>query len=259
LGSSDEGESTSGVTGGGGGSENAEMEENGSTRTSSNSSSNNPVYRDPKLLQAGEVPQEYNPSRTTYQQRGYSPGIDRQRNYEKEQLQPSPSSREEERKSSWDYEKNRKEYSRSRDYSNEYQDAIKQEPKDHSSREWVSPVPEVEVGGSAPGGPYVRARKDIPRGARFGPFLGKWASEPFNPRYAWEMVCTCLSFARSVQTDLLKRKMFAALSMLRNSLPTPWQECFIPRPSRCQWSKIFRFLWNLLEVHTVDRTFLSRP
>ena len=125
------------------------------------------------------------------------------------------------------------------------EDAIKQEPKDHSSREWVSPVPEVEVGGSAPGGPYVRARKDIPRGARFGPFLGKWASEPFNPRYAWEvshifllMVCTCLSFslafeflsggsrsdrkanARSVQTDLLKRKMFAALSMLRNSLPT---------------------------------------
>ncbi|XP_071628711.1 transcription factor hamlet isoform X1 [Temnothorax longispinosus] len=188
-GSSDEGESTSGATGGGGGSENAEMEENGSTRTSSNSSSNNPVYRDLKLLQAGgEVPQEYNPqSRTAYQQRGYSPGIDRQRNYEKEQLQPSPSSREEERKSAWDYEKNtRKEYSRSRDY-NEYQDAIKQEPKDHSSREWVSPVPEVEVGGSAPGGPYVRARKDIPRGARFGPFLGKWASEPFNPRYAWEV------------------------------------------------------------------------
>ncbi|XP_018360596.1 PREDICTED: MDS1 and EVI1 complex locus protein EVI1-like isoform X1 [Trachymyrmex cornetzi] len=187
-GSSDEGESTSGATGGGGGSENAEMEENGSTRTSSNSSSNNPVYRDLKLLQTGEVPQEYNPqSRTSYQQRGYSPGIDRQRNYEKEQLQPSPSSREEERKLSWDYEKNRKEYSRSRDYSNEYQDAIKQEPKDHSSREWVSPVPEVEVGGSAPGGPYVRARKDIPRGARFGPFLGKWASEPFNPRYAWEV------------------------------------------------------------------------
>ncbi|KYQ57429.1 Transcription factor hamlet [Trachymyrmex zeteki] len=225
------------------------MEENGSTRTSSNSSSNNPVYRDLKLLQTGEVLQEYSPqSRTPYQQRGYSPGIDRQRNYEKEQLQPSPSSREEERKSSWDYEKNRKEYSRSRDYSNEYQDAIKQEPKDHSSREWVSPVPEVEVGGSATGGPYVRARKDIPRGARFGPFLGKWASEPFNPRYAWE--------ARSVQTDLLKRKMFAALSMLRNSLPTLWnflsesinvaddrsvygsnsaQECFIPRPSRCQW------------------------
>lgn len=125
LGSSDEGESTSGATGGGGGSENAEMEENGSTRTSSNSSSNNPVYRDLKLLQTGgEVSQEYNPqSRTGYQQRGYSPGMDRQRNYEKEQLQPSPSSREEERKSSWDYEKNtRKEYSRSRDY-NEYRES----------------------------------------------------------------------------------------------------------------------------------------
>lgn len=129
LGSSDEGESTSGATGGGGGSENAEMEENGSTRTSSNSSSNNPVYRDLKLLQAGgEVPQEYNPqSRTAYQQRGYSPGMElRQRNYEKEQLQPSPSSREEERKSSWDYsEKNaQKEYSRSRDYSNEYRECV---------------------------------------------------------------------------------------------------------------------------------------
>jgi len=122
LGSSDEGESTSGATGGGGGSENAEMEENGSTHTSSNSSSN--IYRD--LNQAGgEVPQEYNPqSRTAYQQRGYSPGMElRQRNYKKEQLQPSPTSREEERKSSWDYEKNtRKEYSRSRDYGNEYRE-----------------------------------------------------------------------------------------------------------------------------------------
>lgn len=48
-------------------------------------------------------------------------------------------------------------------------------------------MPEIEVGGSAPGGPQVRARKDIARGARFGPFLGKWASEPFNPRYAWEV------------------------------------------------------------------------
>lgn len=69
------------------------------------------------------------------------------------------------------------------------EDATKQEQKEQSNREWVSPVPEVEVGGSAPGGPQVRARKDIPRGARFGPFLGKWASEPFNPRYAWEVSC----------------------------------------------------------------------
>lgn len=99
------------------------MEEIGSTRTSSN---NNPVYRDPRSVQAGiqEVSQDYNQqSRTAYQQRGYSPGMDRQRNYEKEH-QPLPSSREEERKSSWESysEKNaRKEYSRSRDY-NEYRE-----------------------------------------------------------------------------------------------------------------------------------------
>ncbi|XP_018056842.1 PREDICTED: uncharacterized protein LOC108692848 [Atta colombica] len=263
-GSSDEGESTSGATGGGGGSENAEMEENGSTRTSSNSSNNNPVYRDLKLLQTGEVPQEYNPqSRTSYQQRGYSPGIDRQRNYEKEQLQPSPSSREEERKSSWDYEKNRKEYSRSRDYSNEYQDAIKQEPKDHSSREWVSPVPEVEVGGSAPGGPYVRARKDVPRGARFGPFLGKWASEPFNPRYAWEMPVTVKEKeGRADRQNHLLASTANTWSTRSPKVSSTLTDLSIG--SSC-WttfyfnsSEIFGFLWNLLEVHTVDRTFLSR-
>lgn len=83
------------------------------------------------------------------------------------------------------------------------EDATKQEQKEQSNREWVSPVPEVEVGGSAPAGPQVRARKDIPRGARFGPYLGKWASEPFNPRYAWEvssislyhLLCTALSLS----------------------------------------------------------------
>lgn len=71
---------------------------------------------------------------------------------------------------------------------------IKQEPLDQKeliSRDWISPVPEVEIGGSGHGGPFVRARKDIPRGARFGPFRGKWASQPFNPRYAWE-VSKCL-------------------------------------------------------------------
>lgn len=76
---------------------------------------------------------------------------------------------------------------------------MKQEQKEQSNREWVSPVPEVEVGGSSTD-PQVRARKDIPRGARFGPFLGKWASEPFNPRYAWEVseFCTSLRLRESL-------------------------------------------------------------
>ncbi|KOC66061.1 Transcription factor hamlet [Habropoda laboriosa] len=168
------------------------MEENGSIRGGSNSSASNSVYRDLTSLHATsghDVPQDYNPQSRPAYQRGYSPAMDTQQQiYEKEQYRP-PSSRDDE-KSSWDYSEKteRKEYSRSRDYRNEaYQDATKQEQKDQSSREWVSPVPEVEVGGSAPGGPQVRARKDIPRGARFGPFLGKWASEPFDLRYAWEV------------------------------------------------------------------------
>ncbi|XP_076473300.1 transcription factor hamlet isoform X4 [Bombus vancouverensis nearcticus] len=196
-GSSDEGESMSGTPAGGGTGgtgENQEMEENGSIRGGSNSASNL-VYRDLKALHATsvhDVSQDYNPQSRPAYQCGYSPAMDKQhQNYEKDQHRP-PSSRDEE-KSSWEYgeKADRKEYLRSRDavYRNEaYQDATKQEQKEQSNREWVSPVPEVEVGGSAPGGPQVRARKDIPRGARFGPFLGKWASEPFNPRYAWEMV-----------------------------------------------------------------------
>lgn len=103
------------------------MEENGSTRASSGSS--NPVYKDPKPLQAGggahEVPQDYNPQSRSAYQRGYSPGMDRQRSYEKEH-QPSPSAREEERKSAWDYSEKsgRKDYSRSRDYGNEYRESL---------------------------------------------------------------------------------------------------------------------------------------
>ncbi|XP_033323188.1 transcription factor hamlet isoform X3 [Megalopta genalis] len=196
-GSSDEGESTSGTPVGTGAGENADMEENGSVRSGSNSNSNsnngssNPVYRDLKALHATsahDVPQDYNPQSRPAYQRGYSPAMDKQPSYEKDPHRP-PSSREEDK--SWDYSEkaDRKDYSRSRDsYRNDsYQDAVKQEQKEQSSREWVSPVPEVEVGGSLPGGPQVRARKDIPRGARFGPFLGKWASEPFNHRYAWEV------------------------------------------------------------------------
>lgn len=66
--------------------------------------------------------------------------------------------------------------------------AVKQEPEEKC--EWQSPVPEIEVGGvgrSSGEAPLVRARKDLPRGARFGPFLGKWAGEPFDQRYAWEV------------------------------------------------------------------------
>lgn len=130
-GSSDEGEATSGATGGGGSNENADMEENGSTRTSSNSSSNNnPVYRDPRSLQAPggahEVSQDYNQQSwtTAYQRRGYSPGMElRQRHVAKKH--PPLTFFKEERKSSWDYgETNaRKEYSRSRDYSSEYRES----------------------------------------------------------------------------------------------------------------------------------------
>ncbi|XP_057326321.1 histone-lysine N-methyltransferase MECOM-like isoform X2 [Microplitis mediator] len=74
-----------------------------------------------------------------------------------------------------------------RDYRIDYQ-TIKQEPKESKehTRDWLSPVPEVEVGSSS-SGPLVRARREISRGTRFGPFLGKWASEPHNPRYAWEV------------------------------------------------------------------------
>ncbi|XP_016912561.2 transcription factor hamlet-like isoform X2 [Apis cerana] len=194
-GSSDEGESTSGTPAGGGtggSGENQEMEENGTIRGGSNNSASNLVYRDLKTLHPSShdvSSQDYNPQSRPYQ-RGYSPAMDKP-SYEKEQHRP-PSSRDEEKSSSWEYgeKTERKEYSRSREslYRSEaYQDATKQEQKEHANREWVSPVPEVEVGGSAPGGPQVRARKDIPRGARFGPFLGKWASEPFNPRYAWEV------------------------------------------------------------------------
>ncbi|KAK1134212.1 hypothetical protein K0M31_011994 [Melipona bicolor] len=215
-GSSDEGESMSGTSAGGGTGgigESQEMEENGSIRGGSNSASNL-VYRDLKALHvtgAHDVSQDYNPQSRPAYQRGYSPAMDKQlrESYEKEHRPPSSRDKE---ISSWEYgEKTdgRKEYTRSRDVayrSETYQDAVKQEQKEQSNREWVSPVPEVEVGGSAPGGPLVRARKDIPRGARFGPFLGKWASEPFNPRYAWEVSCIPYDTRRIFVTFVFVRK-----------------------------------------------------
>ena len=43
----------------------------------------------------------------------------------------------------------------------------------------------------------IWARQLIPRGTRYGPFLGKWLSEPVDPRFAWEVstylrICTLL-------------------------------------------------------------------
>ncbi|XP_034939425.1 transcription factor hamlet-like isoform X2 [Chelonus insularis] len=69
-------------------------------------------------------------------------------------------------------------------YESNYQETIKDEPKDG---DWLSPVPEIEVEYSSYGNPLVRAKIKIPKGARFGPFLGKWVSEPHNLRYAWEV------------------------------------------------------------------------
>ncbi|KAK0096714.1 hypothetical protein PV326_004660 [Microctonus aethiopoides] len=57
----------------------------------------------------------------------------------------------------------------------EYMETLKQED------------PAVEVGTSTSGSPLIRARINIPRGTRFGPFLGRWVGEPHNPRYAWEI------------------------------------------------------------------------
>lgn len=132
-GSSDEGESTSGtpVGGGTGPVENAEMEENGSIRGGggggggNSTTASNPVYRDLKALHATsahDVPQDYNPQSRPAYQRGYSPAMDKQPSYEKDQHRP-PSSRDDEK--SWDYsDKNdRKEYSRSRD---SYRDSFRE-------------------------------------------------------------------------------------------------------------------------------------
>lgn len=33
----------------------------------------------------------------------------------------------------------------------------------------------------------VWGRKEIPKGTRYGPFLGKWLGEPIDPRFAWEV------------------------------------------------------------------------
>ncbi|XP_051155278.1 histone-lysine N-methyltransferase PRDM16-like isoform X2 [Leptopilina boulardi] len=192
-GSSDEGETASGTGGGadacGGGSENAEMEENNFSQ--SYTGNNNPIFRDLKPLHATsahDLSQDYSCARSAHQNNFPSPIIERS----PIKKEATSEEREDERKS-WDFSMKSLDYTRfvkKESYQNEYPVVIKQEPLDQKeliSRDWISPVPEVEIGGSGHGGPFVRARKDIPRGARFGPFRGKWASQPFNPRYAWEV------------------------------------------------------------------------
>ncbi|KAF6204240.1 hypothetical protein GE061_002580 [Apolygus lucorum] len=44
---------------------------------------------------------------------------------------------------------------------------------------------EVEVRGG--GGVWARDGGSVPRGTRYGPFTGKWVSEPLDSSYAWEV------------------------------------------------------------------------
>ena len=55
----------------------------------------------------------------------------------------------------------------------------------HSSHA-LTPPAAVELRGDG-GGAGVWARERVPAGTRYGPFLGKWALEPANPAYAWEV------------------------------------------------------------------------
>ena len=55
----------------------------------------------------------------------------------------------------------------------------------------LNPPPHIEVRESSKGGGLgIWSAESIPAGTRFGPFLGKWAIEPQNPRYAWEVSLT---------------------------------------------------------------------
>ena len=52
----------------------------------------------------------------------------------------------------------------------------------------LNPPSNIELKESSKGGGLgVWAAESIPSGTRFGPFLGKWALEPINLRYAWEV------------------------------------------------------------------------
>lgn len=52
----------------------------------------------------------------------------------------------------------------------------------------VNPPSQVELRESRTGkGLGVWAKEAVPKGTKFGPFLGKWAVEPTDPKYAWEV------------------------------------------------------------------------
>ena len=52
----------------------------------------------------------------------------------------------------------------------------------------LNPPSNIELRESTKGGGLgVWSSESIPVGTRFGPFLGKWALEPINLRYAWEV------------------------------------------------------------------------
>ncbi|XP_012270736.1 MDS1 and EVI1 complex locus protein EVI1 [Orussus abietinus] len=169
---------------GGSFSKSAETEETDSSRPCSN----NPVFRETKPLHASrDGPQEFLQGMSNYRSE-YSLAFDKPNC--KKDLQIS-ADREDDRKF-WESnsKSNPKDCPVPRDScESEYQPTIKQEPGEskEQNKDWVCPVPEVEVGESATGEPHVRARKDIPRGTRFGPYLGKWTGEPFDLRYAWEV------------------------------------------------------------------------
>ncbi|XP_011506050.1 PREDICTED: LOW QUALITY PROTEIN: PR domain zinc finger protein 16-like [Ceratosolen solmsi marchali] len=199
-GSSDEGEAAGGSGGGvgsaGGGSESPEMEENGSLRSSSSNSSghNNPLYREPKSLSSGgpeahDVFRDYPQARPAHQQLDYQRLFDEQRH-----LDAGAQHSEEERKP-WDFSVKQSFQARNyvkRDYRDDYHDTLKEEAissQDHPVSDWTNSVPDsVEISVSSSGTPYIRARKDITEGTRFGPYIGNWYNADFNPANACEML-----------------------------------------------------------------------
>lgn len=51
-----------------------------------------------------------------------------------------------------------------------------------TAKEALSIPPELELNNSG-----LWTRVAIPRGTRYGPFLGRWINKPIDPRFAWEV------------------------------------------------------------------------